>query len=132
LNEQGSNLWRADECDSRDAGTGDSVLVGGAFVRDGLQQALREGAAGIQWHGVAYSDESGLPEVKPTGAVGRYGGKASIFTIPARRHGISVKVVRTPSIRSRTTRVSDACDLGLPRTAARGRRRFVYRVRLRR
>ncbi|MHB1070849.1 MAG: nitronate monooxygenase, partial [Gemmatimonadaceae bacterium] len=106
-------------------------LAGSFGSRDGLLQALREGAAGVQVGTVfAYCDESGFaPEIKRQVLSDVAEGKASIFTDPrASPTGFPFKVVRTPSIAQQDDTRERCCDLGYLRTAAlREDGRLVYR-----
>ena len=134
LNEQGEPIYgERDECDlaaMRELGV-PFWLAGSFGSRDGLLQALREGAAGVQVGTVfAYCDESGFaPEIKRQVLSDVAEGKASIFTDPrASPTGFPFKVVRTPSIAQQDDTRERCCDLGYLRTAAmREDGRLVYR-----
>jgi NAD(P)H-dependent flavin oxidoreductase YrpB (nitropropane dioxygenase family) len=134
LNEKGEPIYgERDECDlaaMRELGV-PFWLAGSFGSRDGLLQALREGAAGVQVGTVfAYCDESGFaPEIKRQVLSDVAEGKASIFTDPrASPTGFPFKVVRTPSIAQQDDTRERCCDLGYLRTAAmREDGRLVYR-----
>jgi len=106
-------------------------LAGSFGSPEGLVEALKEGAAGVQVGTVfAYSDESGFtPEIKRQVLADVAAGRAAVFTDPrASPTGFPFKVIQTPSIAQQDDTRTRCCDLGYLRTAARREDgRLVYR-----
>jgi nitronate monooxygenase len=106
-------------------------LAGSFGSPEGLVDALKEGAAGVQVGTVfAYSDESGFtPEIKRQVLADVAAGRAAVFTDPrASPTGFPFKVIQTPSIAQQDDTRKRCCDLGYLRTAARrDDGRLVYR-----
>ncbi len=106
-------------------------LAGGAGTAEGLEQARREGAAGIQvGTAFAYSDESGFSaDIKRRVLAAVAAGEISVRTDPiASPTGFPFKLIETASIAQQDDTRERLCDLGYLRTAARGENgRLVYR-----
>jgi NAD(P)H-dependent flavin oxidoreductase YrpB (nitropropane dioxygenase family) len=134
LNERGEPIYGerdvADLAAMRELGV-PFWLAGSFGSPEGLLEALKQGAAGVQVGTVfAYSDESGFtPEVKRQVLSDVAEGRAAIFTDPrASPTGFPFKVIQTPSIAQQDDTRTRCCDLGYLRTAAlREDGRLVYR-----
>ena len=97
-------------------------LAGSFGTPEGVVEALRQGAAGVQvGTAFTYSDESGFaPEIKRQVLSDVAEGRASVFTDPrASPTGFPFKVIQTPSIAQQDDTRERCCDLGYLRTAAR-------------
>jgi NAD(P)H-dependent flavin oxidoreductase YrpB (nitropropane dioxygenase family) len=106
-------------------------LAGSFGTPEGVVEALRQGAAGVQvGTAFAYSDESGFSaEIKQKVLADIAEGRASVFTDPrASPTGFPFKLIQTPSIVQQDDTRERCCDLGYLRTAARrADGRLVYR-----
>ena len=134
LNERGEPIYgerdTADLAAMRELGV-PFWLAGGFGTPEGVKEAVREGAAGVQVGTVfAYSDESGFsPDLKRHVLSDVAAGRAGIFTDPrASPTGFPFKVIESPSIAQQDDTRERCCDLGYLRTAARREDgRLVYR-----
>jgi NAD(P)H-dependent flavin oxidoreductase YrpB (nitropropane dioxygenase family) len=106
-------------------------LAGGFGTPEGLREARRLGAAGIQvGTAFAYSEESGLSDQIKEQVLGDVaGGRAGVFTDPrASPTGFPFKLVEAPSVAQQEADRERICDLGYLRSAARrADGRLVYR-----
>jgi NAD(P)H-dependent flavin oxidoreductase YrpB (nitropropane dioxygenase family) len=106
-------------------------LAGGFGTPEGLREARRLGAAGIQvGTAFAYSEESGLSDQIKQQVLGDVaGGRAGVFTDPrASPTGFPFKLVEAPSVAQQDADRERICDLGYLRSAARrADGRLVYR-----
>ena len=125
LNERGEPIYgERDEVDlaaMRELGA-PFWLAGGYGTPEGVREAVRQGAAGVQvGTPFAYSDESGLSaEVKRTVLGDVAAGRVGIFTDPrASPTGFPFKVIESPSLAQQDDSRIRLCDLGYLRTAAR-------------
>ena len=125
LNERGEPIYgERDEVDlgvMRELGA-PFWLAGGFGTPEGLLEARRHGAAGVQvGTPFAYTDESGLStEVKRLVLGDVATGRIGIFTDPrASPTGFPFKVIQAPSLVQQDDSRVRLCDLGYLRTAAR-------------
>ena len=106
-------------------------LAGSVGSPEGLAEARRQGAAGIQvGTAFAYSDESGFtPEIKRQVLSDVAEGRAGVFTDPrASPTGFPFKLVESPNIVQQDDSRVRKCDLGYLRSAARREDgRVIYR-----
>lgn len=106
-------------------------LAGGVGSPEGLREARRQGAAGIQvGTAFAFSDESGFaPEIKRSVLQDLANGTVGIFTDPrASPTGFPFKIVESPSLVQQAASRQRVCDLGYLRTASRrADGRIIYR-----
>ncbi len=125
LNERGEPIYgERDEVDlgvMRELGA-PFWLAGGFGTPEGVLEARRNGAAGVQvGTPFAYTDESGLSaEVKRLVLGDVANGRIGIFTDPrASPTGFPFKVIQAPSLVQQDDSRVRLCDLGYLRTAAR-------------
>lgn len=123
LNERGEPIYgerdAADLAAMRELGV-PFWLAGGFGTPEGLLEARRQGAAGIQvGTAFAYSDESGFTaEIKRQVLTDVAEGRAGVFTDPrASPTGFPFKVIETASIAQQDDTRERCCDLGYLRTA---------------
>ncbi len=134
LNDRGEPIYG--ERDAADLGAMRELgipfwLAGSVGTPEGLAEARRQGAAGIQvGTAFAYSDESGFTaEIKRQVLSDVAEGRAGVFTDPrASPTGFPFKILESPNITQQDDTRERLCDLGYLRSAARREDgRTIYR-----